>query len=342
MEIRSISAPAALKVTAIVFAVLIGLRFLWLAHALFIVATLGILLGLTISRAVDYLERFKIRRGIGAPLVLLLLIGLLVGIGAMVMPSVREQTAQIGDALPKALAEIEHKIGASKAQQWTAQITKELRNATKFLFPIISSIFGAIGGLLIVLFISMYVAAEPGLYREGLVHLVPHQHRARAREVFSTLAETLRQWLVARLLAMTAIGLITGIGLALLDVKAAAALGLLAGLLELVPFFGPFVSAIPAVGIAMVDSPQKALMVIGLYTIVQQLEGHLITPLILEKRLAIPPVMTIVSVAAMGMVFGVLGMLIAEPLLAAGLVVTKMLYVQDVVGDDVKVGKKDG
>jgi predicted PurR-regulated permease PerM len=396
VEIRSISAAAALKVAAIVFAVFVALRFLWIAHAIFIVTLLGVLLGLALSRAVDFLERFRIRRGLGAPLTLLFFLALLVGIGAFLAPSIREQTGQIAQELPKAMRQIEEKIGSSKASRalgiapqqqqqqqppqqkpqqqeqggqqgdpqqkpqqaqqpqqqqqppqqqqqggggLTAQLGKELRNATRFLFPIISSVFGAVAGLVIVLFIAMYIAATPGLYREGLVHLVPHQHRDRAREVFGTLGETLRQWLIARLLAMVAIGLITGLGLALLGVKGAAALGVLAGLLELIPFFGPFVSAIPAVAIAMVDSPQKALLVLGLYVIVQQLEGNVITPLILEKRLDIPPVLTVVAVSAMGVVFGVLGMLVAEPLLAAALVLAKMLYVQDVVGDDVKVGK---
>lgn len=140
-------------------------------------------------------------------------------------------------------------------------------------------------------------------------------------------------------MAMVVIGLVTGLGLTLLRVKGALALGVLAGLLELIPFFGPFVSAVPAIGIALVDSPQKAVAVAVLYLIVQQLEGSVISPLILEKRLHIPPVMTVVAVAAMGMVFGVLGMLIAEPLLAAGLVLTKMLYVNDVIGDEVPIGK---
>ena len=367
MEIRSISAPAALKVTAIVFGVLIALRFLWVAHAIFIVTLLGVLAGLALSKPVDFLEKHKVRRGIGAPVTLLVIIGLFVALGALIAPSIKEQSGQIARELPKAFDEIEKKLGASRASRalglggppqpaqaqqpaqagqaqqqphgLKAQIGQELRGATKFLFPIISSVFGAVAGLIIVLFIAMYIAATPGLYREGMVHLVPHKQRARARETFSTLAVTLRQWLIARFIAMVAIGLITGLGLALLKVKGAVALGVLAGLLELVPFFGPFVSAVPAIGIALVDSPQKALLVIGLYVIVQQLEGNVITPLILEKRLDIPPVLTVVAVSAMGVVFGVLGMLVAEPLLAAGLVLTKMLYVQDVVGDEVSVGK---
>lgn len=402
MEIRSISARAALKVAAIVFGVLLALRFLWIAHAIFIVTFLGVLLGLALARAVDFLERFKIRRGFGAPITMVVLLGLLVGLGAMVAPSIKRQSGEIAKELPKAMEQIEKKIGSSKATKalgiqteqpqqqqgqgqqpqphgqpqqqqpqpqqqpqqeqqpqqrqpqkeqqqqqpqqgggLSAQIGKELRGATRFLFPLISSVFGAVGGLIIVLFIGMYIAAAPGLYREGILHLVPHRARPRAEEVLSTLSQTLRQWLIARLIAMVAIGLVTGIGLALLRVKGAAALGVLAGIMELVPFFGPFVSAIPAIGIALVDSPQKALLVVGLYVIVQQLEGNVITPLILERRLDIPPVLTVVVVSAMAMVFGVIGMLVAEPLLAAALVLTKMLYVEDQIGDDIKVGQNN-
>jgi predicted PurR-regulated permease PerM len=222
----------------------------------------------------------------------------------------------------------------------TAQIGRELRNATKFLFPIITSVFGAIGGLVIVLFLAMYIAATPGMYREGLRHLIPHRYRDRGDDLLDALRDTLRQWLIARAMAMVIIGVVTGGALALIGVKGAAALGVLAGIMEFVPFFGPIISAIPAIGIALVDSPQKALWVIGLYLFVQQLEGNVVTPLLLKKRLDIPPVLTVVAVSALGVVFGVLGMLIAEPLLAAVLVTTKLLYVQDVVGDEVKLGKE--
>jgi predicted PurR-regulated permease PerM len=383
MEIRSISSSAALKVAAIVFGVLIALRFLWIAHAIFIVTFLGVLLGLAVSRAVDYLERVRIPRAAGAPLVLLTGIGVCVAVGAMIGPSIRDQTKQLTSELPKAMEQVEKWInrtpakalvaqhlppeqpqqqqGQQQGQQQkeggaqqqkpqqqqqqqqgglTAQIGRELRSATRFLFPLISSVLGAVGGLLIVIFLAMYIAASPGLYRDGLLHLVPHRHRERAKEVLTALRDTLRQWLIARAMAMLIVGLIIGGGLALIGVKGAAALGVLAAVLEFVPFFGPVVSAIPAIGIALVDSPQKALWVIGLFVLVQQLEGNVITPILLERRLDVPPVLTIVVVAALGVVFGVIGMLIAEPLLAAILVTTKLLYVQDVVGDDVSIGKE--
>lgn len=331
-----ISARTALRTTALVFAVLIALRFLWIAHAIFFVAFLAILLGLALTKAADWLERRGVRRGIGATAALLGGLLALALITMAVAPSISSQSGEIARELPQMLKNIEQRFHLGPV------IEKELRGLTKFLFPVVSSVIGAIGGLLLVVFMGLYIAIEPNVYRNGILHLIPHRARPRGEEVLDQLRDTLRQWLVARLLAMLAIGLITGLGLMALRVKAAGALGLLAGALEIIPFFGPIASAIPAVGIALTESPQKAIGVIVLYTVVQQLEGHVITPLILRKKLDIPPVLTIVSVSSMGLVFGVIGMLIAEPLLAAVLVVTKMLYVQDVVHDDVAVGKENG
>ncbi|MDQ3280878.1 MAG: AI-2E family transporter [Acidobacteriota bacterium] len=339
MKIESVSARAVLRTSALALGMLVALRFLWIAHAIFIVTFLGILLGLAMCPAVDFLQRMKIARGFGAPLVLVAFLAICVAIGAMIGPSIVEQTTQLTRDLPKALQSLERTLGAQQQRSVTAQITRELHNAPKVLFPLVTSVFGALGGLVLVLFIAMYIAATPRLYRKGMLHLVPHRHRERAEELADTLRDLLRQWLLARLMAMVIIGLITGGLLAMVGIKGAAALGVLAGVLEFVPFFGPIVSAIPAVGVALVDSPDKALWVIGIYLLVQQLEGNVVTPLILKQRLDVPPVLTIVAVAALGVVFGVIGMLVAEPLCAAVLVTTKMLYVQDVVGDPVKVGE---
>lgn len=393
MQLRSLTAADVLRAVAVVFAVLIALRFLWFAHAIFMIAFLGVLFGLGLSRAADWLEEHRVRRAIGAPATLLFFLGILAGIGALIANPIRDQSRELSRQLPRALDSIDRWLTNSPAKafgvdlptatqqqpqkapqqqqpqkepqkepQKTPQqpsspatqqpegggsglrstLGRELRGVARFLFPAVSSAFAAIGGLLIVMVIAMYIAVDPRVYREGLLHLFPQEEQERMREVLKTLAVTLRQWLIARLIAMVAIGAITGLGLFALRIKGAVALGVLAGILEFIPFFGPIISAIPAIGIAMIDSPSKALWVAGLYLLVQQLEGNVITPVILKKRLDIPPALTVVTVAAMGVVFGVLGMLIAEPLLATVLVTTKMLYVQDVVGDEVKVGKNDG
>jgi predicted PurR-regulated permease PerM len=134
---------------------------------------------------------------------------------------------------------------------------------------------------------------------------------------------------------MILVGGITTAILFALGIESALLLGLIAGLLEFIPLFGPILSAVPAIGVALADSPQKALYVALAFVVIQQLEGNLITPLLLKRRVDIPPALTIIGIALMGVIFGFLGLLIAEPLIAALLVTVKMVYVEDVVGDEV-------
>jgi predicted PurR-regulated permease PerM len=173
------------------------------------------------------------------------------------------------------------------------------------------------------------------------MHLFPHHARRRAGEVLSAMATVLRRWLVTQLIAMFTIGTITTIILLALDVKAAFALGALAGLLEFVPTIGPLLSAIPAVAMGFLDSPDKALAVVIAYGAIQFLENHLLIPLLMKGGVNIPPALTIVAQALMALLFGFLGLMVAVPLLAAILVPVKMLYVEGVVGDDVDVLPED-
>ena len=389
--------PSAIKVVVLSLTGVILALFLWRARSLFLVLFLAVIAGLALSSATDWLQRHRVRRSIGAPLVMLLLLGSLAGIVAMVAPTVRDQVKHVSSEVPKAMKKVEEWLGVAQQkalgqqpqqqqpqqqqpqqqqpqqqqpqQQQPQQQQQEpppqqegskqsgegrqggqqdqqqgglqsmlqgqARSAGRVLFPMISSTFEAIAGVLIIIFIAIYIAVSPDTYEKGILHLVPHSKRGRARELLADVGETLRGWLVARLLAMVIIAVITGVGLALLGIKAAIALAFIAGLLELIPFYGPLVAAVPAIGVALVESPQKAVSVAILYLIIQQLEGNVLTPLLLKKRLEVPPVLTIVAVSALGIVFGVVGMLAAEPLVAAALVITRQLYVRDVIGDDV-------
>ena len=127
-------------------------------------------------------------------------------------------------------------------------------------------------------FIAIFVASEPDLYHRGLMHLFPHEARARAGEVLSATATTLRRWLLMQFIAMIAIGIVTTLALLALGVRGAIALGILAGMLEFIPYVGPILSAVPAVGMALLDGPEKALYVVIAYTAIQQLEGWSSSP----------------------------------------------------------------
>jgi predicted PurR-regulated permease PerM len=149
------------------------------------------------------------------------------------------------------------------------------------------------------------------------------------------MATVLRKWLVTQLIAMVTIGTVTTVALLIIDVKAAFALGFIAGLLEFIPTVGPILSAVPAIAMGFVDSPQKAGLVVLVYWGIQFIENNLLIPWLMRGAMDIPPAITIVAQALMTLVFGFLGLMVAVPLTAAVMVPIKMLYVQDVVGDQV-------
>ena len=138
---------------------------------------------------------------------------------------------------------------------------------------------------------------------------------------------------------MTVIGVVTTIALLILDVKAAFALGLIAGLMEFIPTVGPILSAIPAIFMGFLDSPEKAFTVALVYIGIQFLENHILIPMLMKGGVDVPPVLTILGQALMTLLFGFLGLMVAVPALAATMVAVKMLYVERVVGDDVPVLK---
>jgi predicted PurR-regulated permease PerM len=190
-------------------------------------------------------------------------------------------------------------------------------------------------GLLLILMMSIYIGADPKTYRNGILHLFPKRRRERVGEVLSAMSLQLRKWLVTQLIAMLVIGCVSTIALLILGVKAPFALGVIAGLLEFVPTVGPILSAVPAIAMGFLDSPEKALYVGLAYLVIQQLEGHLLIPLLMKGGMDLPPVLTIVTQGLMALLFGFLGLMIAVPLLAAVIVPVKMLYVEDALGDDI-------
>jgi len=256
-------------------------------------------------------------------------------------PSAGAATATRPGAAPQGVAtDSSAMAGAAPAATLRARLGQQLSGATRYLFPFLSSTAAVLAGLVIVIFLAIYVGAEPRLYHDGLMHLFPHRARKRAGEVLSEMAIVLRKWLVTQLIAMAAIGTITTIVLLLLDVKAAFALGLIAGLLEFVPTVGPILSAIPAIAMGFVDSPEKALYVVLAYWGIQFVENNLLIPFLMRGGIDLPPAVTIIAQALMTFVFGFLGLMVAVPLTAAIMVPIKMLYVEDVVGDQITV--RDG
>jgi predicted PurR-regulated permease PerM len=363
-----------LRVAALVAAVYLGLRLFWVAQDIFFLAFVGVLFGLTLSAAADRAAQYRIPRGVAAPAVLLLVLGLIAALTLFAAPQVTRQLREVQEQIPEVLGKVrgwfEHKVGGvsqmlgdstaadsakapmdstlgrTRPDEQTApgqrpgppaQLHPRIEKVGRAFFAVFSSTISVVGGLILVLFITVFIAVDPGLYRRGLTHLVPHRDRARLDDVLHSLALTLRRWLVTQLIAMVVIGVVTALAMSLLGVRGAIALGVIAGLLEFIPFVGPIASAIPAVAMGLLDSPEKAVYVAIAFTVIQQAEGHLLIPLLMKDSLDLPPVLTLVSQAVMATVFGFLGLLVAVPLLATVMVGVKLLYVEDVVGDEVEV-----
>lgn len=354
-----------LRVAAIVFGLYFVLRLLWFANALVLVAFLGVLFGLAISAGVDRLVRFHVPRAIGAATIVIALFALLYGAGAVIAPTVSDQLTVLKSRLPEAQVRVEGWLqqkgglmravmgpsaatdsapappvggAAEPAPTDTAQgaapsplvqgIGRQLKSATRYVFPFLTSTLAAIAGLIVMLFLAIYVAVDPGLYRRGFLVLVPPESRGVASRVLSQMAVKLRKWLVTQLIAMVVIGVVSTILLLILRVKAPFALGLLAGLLEFVPTIGPVLSAIPAIAMGFLDSPEKALSVTIAYIAIQQTEGQVLIPMLMKGGIDLPPVLTILAQAVMAMLFGFLGLMTAVPLLAAIMVPLRILYVE--------------
>jgi predicted PurR-regulated permease PerM len=218
--------------------------------------------------------------------------------------------------------------GAKRGPMLKGKLSQSFGGMSKYLFPFLSSTLQAVGGMLLIVFLSIYFAADPELYRRGTLLLLPERRRQLGSEVMDRVAMVLRKWLVTQLIAMAVIGSVSTIALLLLGVKAAFALGLLAGLFEFIPTVGPILSAIPAVAMAFLDSPEKALLVIGVYMAIQFLENHILIPLLMKGGMDLPPALTVISQALLALVFGFLGLMVAVPMLATVMVIVQVLYVQ--------------
>ena len=197
--------------------------------------------------------------------------------------------------------------------------------------------FGVLGDLIFVTFLTLYMAASPKTYIDGLVTLVPPRHRARGRQVVLSLGFHLRWWMIGRIVSMVEVGVLTGLALFVLGVPQFLVIGLIAGVLTALPYIGPIVAAIPVLVAAAVHGPTTAAYALAAYTAINMFDNYLVTPLVAERFVNLPPVIAIAAIVVAGALFGVVGMIVASPLAVIVLVLVKLLYVEDVLGDRLDV-----
>jgi len=387
---------AALTVLALWF----GLQLFWKVNELIFLVFLATLFGLAVARGVDYLERYKIRRGVGSALIVFVGLGVIGGGLAWTAPTLLEQGKELQTEFPAAVDKVQHWVDSKRggligsllngstpstptapptpvasatptskgaaataaaaqqaqqvaqAQQVTplasgsanssrmtsleanplprgATLKERLTGAVsglgKYLVSFLSNTAAVFGAFVLIVFLAIYIGAEPDVYRGWLLSTVPAASRAQVRVVLRETSTVLRKWLVTQLVAMVVIGVTCTVVLLLLGVKAPFALGFIAGLLEFIPTVGPIMSAVPAIIMGFVDSPEKALTVLIAYWAIQFLENNLLIPFLMRGEMDLPPAITLIAQTLMTLVFGFVGLMVAVPLTAAVLVPLRMI-----------------
>lgn len=186
---------------------------------------------------------------------------------------------------------------------------------------------------IIIIFVGLMLAFDPKAYRESIVVFVPLDRRARVRAVMDEMGKSLRLWLIAQAVRMLIMGVATWFALYLLGLPGAIVLGLQAGLLNFIPYLGPILAGVPIGLVAMPLGLPMFLWAVGIYTVIQTIEGYVIGPLIQRSAAHIPPAWTLIGIVLFGALFGTLGIALCMPLMAIGRIAAMRLYVEDWLGD---------
>jgi predicted PurR-regulated permease PerM len=315
----------------IVVAITAGVLLLWQLRQV-VVLLFGAVMVATIFRAIaDLFERhLRLPERIAVLLSVLLVVGIIAGVIWAVGSQVSAQSLSLADTLPRAAQILDDRLMSMGLGRPVAMWMHNMHSGGLIganLEGFVSSVTVSAASFLIVFFGGIFLAAEPRLYGIGLIKLIPPARRRLVAEAMEESDHALRLWLKGQLWAMILIFLMTWGGLWLLGVPSALTLALISGVLEFIPYAGAITSAVPAIMVALVQGPELAVWVVGLYIIVHHVEAYLIQPLIQQFAVEIPAVITLFALLAFGLLFGILGILLAAPLAVVSYVLVKRLYV---------------
>ena len=334
-------AGRAVRISAAALVPVLLVLLLWKGANAFLLLFAGYLLSVLLRSAAGILRRTGLSYEAAFTIVCVLIVAAGAAAWIFAGPGIQARVNQLSEELPRAVDQVVERYEDDAWFRWVGdRVTSEGESGENNAEWIsrIAAFFGTsvtvVSGAFVILFVGLYLGAQPGLYRRGMIRLVPPDRRHRIGDVASRLDDTLSHWLMGKIVAMTVIGLLTWGGLALLDIPLPVTLAVLAGLLTFIPNFGPIASAIPPILLALTESPVKALWVVFLFLGIQTVESYLVTPMIMQQAIDLPPAMILAAQVLLSVLFGFLGLLVATPLVAASIVLVQELYVKDVLERD--------
>jgi predicted PurR-regulated permease PerM len=336
-------APLRTLVTLLLCALVVGLIYAaWQLSFLILLSFTAVVLAVVLRGVAGFLTaRTGMPMGVALLAVSLGGAGLLASFVVFVLPPLGEQIGVLRVALPAQLAQAEAWLDA---QPWSGPLLDGLEggdgardwNVFGAITGTISTVLGLFVNLLVLVSLSALLAADPATYREGALKLLPAARRDRMRAFLSVCARGIRAWVSGQIVAMAIVAALMTAGLVTLGVEPPLVLGLIAGLANVIPYLGPYLGGAPAVLMALSQGPETALAVVVLIVVVQNLEGNLITPRIQSRAIAIPPGVIIVGLTGFGILFGLLGVVLAVPILFVFVTAVRWFYVEDVLGEPPK------
>lgn len=305
---------------------------LWLAADALLIVFAGVLLAVFLNAGAGLVTRLTgLARPWALAVFLLLLAAAAVVATLTALPFLADQMNELWRQVPQAATAVRERM---ERYSWSRDLLGEIqpqqvvtagRSTASFA---LSTVFGTFGNLILILFIGLYLATDPGLYRRGIERLVAPSLRADTERVLLAIGHTLEGWLLAQLIAMSVVGLLILMGLWAMGVPLAPVLAMIAALATFVPNIGPVIGAVPAVLLGLASGPWLALWVALLYLAVQTFESYLITPLVQLRTNALPPALVMATQVVLGIMFGLLGLALATPLTAACITLVQLTYVE--------------
>lgn len=331
------------------FAALFVLVILWFAGKIFLIAFGGVLVAVFLSSIANGIARFTpLAYGWALAVVMILI---LVSVGflfSLVGTRLAQQANQFTEAIPSGIKQARDYLTEDQWGQWVLEQSPDwgkaiAQGSIPRITDLASSMADLVVAMVIMLFIGLYCAVEPHVYAEGILRLVPIERRPRARQVMQTIVFNLRWWILGQLFAMACVGLITGTGLWIAGTPLALTLGVLAALLEIIPNIGPVLWLVPASLVALTNGPTQVMHVVIIYAVTHMVESYILIPLVQRRTVWLPPALSILAVVLLGLLSGLLGLLVAAPLALVAMLLVKMLYVEDRLGDtSLKVSGEPG
>ncbi|MDP9047241.1 MAG: AI-2E family transporter [Bacteroidota bacterium] len=245
---------------------------------------------------------------------------------------IQTQVAELSNTLPHTIATAKAKLATTPAGQKVLEYSSG-DNSQKLMTTVqtfFSTSFGVIGDIYIILFLGIFFTASPSLYKNGILALVPPNRKPVASNIMDRISLSLKGWLKGMMLSMVLITILITVGLSIIGIPVAMVLGLITGILEIVPNFGPLIAMIPGVLLALTVSTNTAIIVALLYVVSQTIVANIVTPLIQKKMINLPPALTLISQLVMGTLSGALGIILAVPLLAILFILVDELYVKKI------------